>query len=446
MAIAVALGYSLLAGFSLPTQRALIAVAVVMYSKLIYRRIQPFACVAWALLLIAIAQPLAVLSAGFWLSFVAVAVLLWWFTPWLSAAIDLSLRRICSAQLALLVAMMIPLLFFIGRASWLGPAINIMAVPWISFVTIPLSLLGVAMHMPWPGAAILLWQLADYSILALWAILDWLPPTVGFMHAPLAFDGWGMAAALLAVMGLLLPTATPGRWLSLVPLVMVLLAAKPQMPLRLSILDVGQGLAVVLESADKTLLYDAGPVFGERFSAGSGIIAPYLWRRGRNRIDHLIVSHEDGDHLGGVKSLLNSVQVDELLVGPGVSISGAKYCLAGQTWHWGQGADRITFKILSPGPAGAVEGNNSSCVLLITWRNQTILLPGDIEQPVEQQLQIAAAPITVLVAPHHGSKTSSTSKFVARIRPAHVVFSCGYRHQFGHPHSAVVKRYHSVGS
>jgi competence protein ComEC len=273
-----------------------------------------------------------------------------------------------------------------------------------------------------------------------------LPATVGYMYVPMPFDRWGTVAGLLAVLGLLLPRALPGRGLCLLPLVTVLLAAKTQAPLRLSILDVGQGLAVVVETADKTLVYDAGPVYGERFSAGSGIIAPYLWHRGRNRIDRLIVSHEDGDHSGGVESLLKSVQVDELLVGPGVSLDGAQHCLAGQRWQWGQGVDLVTFQILSPDAAGAIEGNNSSCVLLISWRNQTILLPGDIEQSVEQQLQIDSVPITVLVAPHHGSKTSSTDQFVVLVRPAHVVFSSGYRHQFGHPHSSVVKRYQSVAS
>jgi competence protein ComEC len=446
LAIVAALLYSLLAGFSLPTQRALIAVVVVMFSKLISRHVQPFTCIAWALLLIAITQPLAILSAGFWLSFVAVGVLLWWFTPWLSATSGLSLRPILSAQLALLVAMMIPLLIFIGRASWLAPLINLVAVPWISFISVPLSLLGAAIHIPWPEAAVLLWQLADHSISALWTVIDWLPGTVGYMYAPMPFDRWGTVAALLAVLGLLLPRALPGRWLCLLPLLTVLLAAKSQAPLRLSILDVGQGLAVVVETDDKTLVYDAGPIYGERFSAGSGIIAPYLWRRGRNRIDLLIVSHEDGDHSGGVKSLLKSVQVDELLVGHGVSLDGGQHCLAGQSRHWGQGIDLITFQLLSPSPAGAVEGNNSSCVLLITWRNQTILLPGDIEQQVEQQLPLASALITVLIAPHHGSKTSSTVEFVALTRPAHVVFSSGYRHQFGHPHSSVVKRYGLVAS
>lgn len=463
MAIFIALGYSLLAGFSLSTQRALIAVMVVMLSKLLFRRIQPFTCMVWALLLIGIAQPLAIMSAGFWLSFVAVGLLLWWFTPWLyrhelpSMRLSFSLWRICSAQLALMAGMAIPLLFFMGRTSWLAPLVNLVAVPWISFVSIPLSLMGVALQAAWPDAASLLWQFADYSIAPLWLFVDWLPSSVGFMHAPIPFDIWGFMAALLAVTGLLLPRGMlpkglPGRWLLLLPLVAVLTCSKPQSPVRLTVLDVGQGLALVLETPDKTLVYDSGPNYGERFSAGSGIVAPYLWRRGRRRIDLLVVSHEDGDHAGGVDSLLASVEVEDVLVGPGFGADTYRRCVAGQRWEWGEGIDRVSFEILSPGASGSMEGNNSSCVLLIRWRDQTILLPGDIEHSVEALLQrspspvIPLAPVTVLLAPHHGSQTSSTRDFVDLVRPVHVVFSSGYRHQFGHPHSAVVDRYQSVGS
>ena len=458
MAISAALGYSLLAGFSLSTQRALIAVVVVMLSKLLFRRIEPYICMAWALVLIGIAQPLAIMSAGFWLSFVAVGLLLWWFTPWLSKhelpsiKPSFSFWRICSAQLALMVGMAIPLLFFMGRGSWLAPLVNLVAVPWISFVSIPLSLMGVGLHAVWPSAAGLLWQWADYSVAPLWLVVDWLPASVGFMYTPMAFDTWGFIAALLAVAGLLLPRGLAGRWLLLLPLAVVLASSKPETPLRLTVLDVGQGLALVLETPDKTLVYDSGPNYGERFSAGSGIVAPYLWRRGRSQIDLLVVSHEDGDHAGGVDSLLASVEVKDVVVGPGFVAKNYRRCVAGQRWEWGEGVDRVSFEILSPSPSSANEGNNSSCVLLIRWRDQTILLPGDIEHSVEAHLQrspfskLPLTPVTVMLAPHHGSQTSSTQGFVDRVRPAHVVFSSGYRHQFGHPHSAVVDRYRSVKS
>lgn len=386
------------------------------------------------------------LSAGFWLSFVAVALLVWWFTPWVGFQRAVPVGRILSVQLALLVAMLIPLLLFMGRASWLAPIMNLVAVPWVSFVTVPLTLLGVALHSLWSYGAIILWQLADYSIGALWWLIDWVPDRLGFMVAPMAFDAWGIVAGCLAVVGLVLPRQLPRRWLFCVPLGVLLLAAKPQPPFRLTVLDVGQGLAVVIEAADKTLVYDAGPIYGDRFNAGSGIIAPYLWRRGRSSIDRLIVSHEDGDHSGGLTALLKTLPVTHRLVGPAVELQGAERCLAGDHWQWGQGIDRVSFTLLSPVLGGATEGNNSSCVLLVKWRDQTILLPGDIEASVERQLAFKSVPITLLVAPHHGSKTSSTEEFVRQLHPEIVVFSSGYRHHFGHPHSSVVARYTQIKS
>ena len=446
MAVLLASGYSLLAGFSLSTQRALIGVMVVMVGKVIFRHVTPLTGMLWGLALIALSQPLAVLSAGFWLSFIAVSLLIWWFAPWVGPQHRLSIKRVFSVQLALLVVMLIPLLFFMGRASWLAPIVNIIAVPWVSFVSVPLTLVGVALDIVWPEMAVKTWQLADHSIAVLWWAVEWLPKKAGFMLTPLAVDRWGLAAAFLAVVGLILPWRLAGRWLCLLPFFTLLVGVRPEPPLRLTVLDVGQGLAIVIEVADKTLVYDAGPNFGDRFSAGSGIIAPYLWRRGRGQIDLLVISHEDGDHSGGLVSLLNAVTVKQILAGPGVTTTAAKHCLAGHSWQWGQGADRIDFTILSPHLAGAVEGNNSSCVLLVKWRDQIILLPGDIEQAVEQDLEVDFGPVNLLVAPHHGSKTSSTDKFVALVHPEHVIFSSGYRHQFGHPHRAVVSRYRRLNS
>jgi competence protein ComEC len=446
MAVLLASAYSLLAGFSLPTQRALIGLTVVMASKLIFYRVAPLTCMLWALAIIAISQPLAVLSAGFWLSFIAVGSLIWWFTPYVERKNRQPLWRIFSVQFALLATTVIPLIFFMGRASWLAPLVNIIAVPWVSLVCVPLTLIGVALNILWPELAVNTWQLADYSIVALWWIMDRLPERAGFIVSPVPVDSWALVAAILAALGCLLPSKLPGRWLLLLPLCALLIAAKPGPPLRLTVLDVGQGLAVIIEAADKTLVYDAGPSYGDNFSAGSGIIAPYLWHRGRDQIDQLVISHEDEDHRGGLVSLLDSMLVKQVLVGPAVEQQGATHCQAGHNWRWGEGEHSINFTILSPDVTGPVEGNNSSCVLLVKWRDQTILLPGDIERIVEQQLMLDASPINVLIAPHHGSKTSSTHKFVKMTRPDHVVFSSGYRHHFGHPHKTVLARYQGVNS
>ena len=440
------LAYSLLAGFSLSTQRAIIAVSVVMIAKLLYRRIDPWACFVWALLLIAIAQPLAILNAGFWLSFSAVAILIWWFNPWQSTGKGFSYRRALSAQLALLVAMALPLLFFMGRFSWLAPMVNLLAVPWVSLVTVPLTLIGIVLLPLSPAAGSLCWQLASDSLSWLWLLLDWLPNSVGFISVPVTLSAWLLIAALLAVLGALLPRGLSARWLCGLPLLAGLFGSEPGPPLKVTVLDVGQGLAVVVQTPNHLLVYDSGPSYSDQFNAGSGIIAPYLRRHGRNRIDLLILSHEDADHSGGFKALVAAVGVNDIQVGPGYGSGAFPHCIAGNTWHWGEGQDRVRFDMLSPRKDGFQKGNNSSCVLMITWRDQRILLAGDIEGEVEKQLDLKDHRLSLLVAPHHGSKTSSSPRFVAGTRPAHVVFSSGYGHQFGHPHADVVQRYIRVDS
>ena len=447
--------YSLLAGFSLPTQRALIAVLVVVIARLSYRKIPPLLCISWALLLIAISQPLAVLSAGFWLSFSAVGLLVWWFSPWRSIARYFTWRRTGSAQLALLAGMSVPLLVFIGKLSWLAPLVNLLAVPWVSFITVPLSLLGSL--MPSELLAEQLWQWADWSIAGLWWLLDSIPSQLGFWVSPLAVSPLSLAALMLAGLSLFLPRGFVCRWLGLLPALLLLLFPQPNIPLRITVLDVGQGLAVTVETENHTLVYDSGVEFSKQFSTGSGIIAPYLWQRGRASINTTVISHEDADHSGGLPSLQKVMPSERLLLGPAVNFdqsvikdSSSSFCSAGQQWIW----DKIRFQVLAPNSLD-LEGNNSSCVVQVSFRSNSgrvihILLPGDIQRSAELQLlqspQLSHQPLDLLVAPHHGSKTSSTVDFVKRLAPRHVVFSAGYGHQFGHPHPTVVNRYQQVGS
>ncbi len=466
--------YSLLAGFSLPTQRALIAVSVVVVARLCYRKIAPLLCVSWALLLIAITQPLAVLSAGFWLSFTAVGLLIWWFSPWYSSRTDRNRRvvkiqsladksavfsrwwwRVVSAQLALLVAMSVPLLLFVGKVSWLAPLVNLVAIPWVSFVIVPLSLLGA--FMPSGRLAEILWQWADQALAALWWLLNIIPSQLGSLISPVPVTPLLLGAVLLAGLSLLLPRGLQGRWIGTLPVIVFVLFPKTTIPMRLTVLDVGQGLAVVVETQNHTLVFDTAVEYSKQFSAGSGIIAPYLWQQAREQIDTTIISHEDADHSGGFSSLQKVLPSRRLLLGPGVIYSQEliadapiSICSSGQHWTW----DNINFQILVAGNRPD-NGNNSSCVLLISFADLTgrqinILLPGDIERSAEVALLeldlLNNLELELLVAPHHGSKTSSTGAFVKRLAPQHVVFSAGYRHHFGHPHKTVVDRYQQSGA
>ena len=304
-----AAGYSLLAGFSLPTQRALIAVTVVVVARLAYRKLAPVACFLWALLLIALSQPLAALSAGFWLSFSAVGILVAWFSPWRSADSWFQWKRGLTAQFALLVGM-----------------------------SVPLALLGCLLLLvssDWAGAA---WRVAEWSVDQLWRVLGFFPADSGFVSLPLGTSVATLAAVLFAVIMLLLPKGVPLRWLGLLPLGLQAAFAAPEPPLRVVVLDVGQGLAVVVETPNHSAVYDTGSEFSDRFSTGDGIIAPYLWSRGRAKIDATIVSHEDGDHAGGFASLQQSIASRQLMTGPAVNFapevvgdSLVRHCRSGQS-------------------------------------------------------------------------------------------------------------------
>ena len=450
-----AFAYSLLAGFSLPTQRALIAVAVVVIAQLCRRRIQPLVCLSWAVTLTALLQPLAVLSAGFWLSFSAVAILIGWFSPWQSIDRWWPQKRALSAQLTLLLIMSVPLLFFIGRLSWFAPLVNIIAIPWVSMVSVPSVLLGCLLLPLSLDAAEGLWQISDWSIGVLWKLLAILPSDYGFAISPAGTSQLTLLAALLAGLSLMLPQRRLEKWLGVLPLVLLLAAGRTSPGLRVTVLDVGQGLAVVVETKTHTLLYDSGAQYSQAFSAGSGIIAPFFWHRGWSAIDMTAISHEDGDHSGGFDSLNQVLPSRRLMTGPAVAYpqtvlagQNAEICRAGMQWRW----DDVVFEVLAPRADEQVgnTGNNSSCVVQIRWRDITILLPGDIETAAEYQLldseRLSAAPIDLLLAPHHGSKTSSSHAFVRHLMPKHVVFSAGYQHQFGHPHDVVTTRYSNIGS
>lgn len=473
VALSAALVYSLLAGFSLPTQRALIALSVSILAKLRFRRIQPVACFCWSLFLIAISQPMAIHSAGFWLSFVAVATLMFWFYPWVPTSPQRTFVRGIGAQWALMTALLVPGLLFVGKASWLAPIVNMLAVPLVSLVTVPLSLAGslqwwlVGDVTPW------LWMGANYSIEALWYVLGLIPSPLGILTSPAVLTWPLLMAAILATAGLLMPAGffvLAGlrlRLLCCAPLLLGLLAPASKEPLRVTVLDMGQGLGVVIEMPDRTLVYDTGPSYSARFNGGAGVIAPYLRSRGVDKVDLLIVSHSDNDHAGGFAGLMGAMKIEALLLGPevpeklesqGQTMPEYQTCERGQSWEYPtSGAEGfIYFDILGPNSQalGSLGGNNSSCVLLVRWGKASILLPGDIEVGGEQGIlkQLKAfktpelMPLILLVAPHYGSNTSSSGAFIDAIKPSHVLFSAGYKHFFGHPHPLMVGRYQQVES
>ena len=463
--LVAAIFYSLLAGFTLPTQRALIVVSLIMLSKIFYLRVRADSIFIWSLFLIALFQPLAVLSASFWLSFSAVLILLLFFAP--RIFVGSKARQIILSQGILFVGMAAPLMFFIGQISWLSILANIVAVPLVSFIIVPLCLLAGLFYFLYPFLAEVFWQWAGHSISGLWYLLDFLPQEWGLFSFSIPHSGALFVTLCLTASCFLMPKGLLSRWLCLLPLCLLLSAHKTRPPLRLSVLDVGQGLAVVVEVEDKLMVYDAGPAYSKQFNAGSAVVAPFVRNRGFKAVEKLIISHGDMDHSGGFFGLNDAIKVKQNFLAPGYLHRLAKQSYKGQNtsecesskrWAWPVGGtfgfarEWVYFDFLLPikqNPNQLIpDGNNFSCVLLISWRDRRILLAGDIEKSAEANLlqHYNLPPVTVLIAPHHGSKTSSSQPFVDILAPEHVVFSAGYKHHFGHPHTMVVGRYQASGA
>jgi len=245
------------------------------------------------------------------------------------------------------------------------------------------------------------------------------------------------------VLLLLAPRGVPARWLGLVWLLPMFLV-RPALPesgaARVTLLDVGQGLAVVVQTAGHTLVYDTGARLSARFDAGRAVVVPFLRQAGVARVDTLIVSHGDNDHIGGSTSLLAAMPVTRVLSSVPERLANAEGCRNGQTWEW----DGVRFVILHPQPESSLVGNNRSCVLRVESRFGTVLLPGDIAAKAERNLLLRAEKqlrADILVVPHHGSKTSSTENFLDTVHPRVALLPVGYRNRYHHPHPLVVARY-----
>jgi competence protein ComEC len=448
--VLTALCYALMAGFAIPAQRTFYMLTVVAAALWWGRSISFSLVLCWALFVVVLVDPWAVLSAGFWLSFGAVAVMV--FAGSGRLARSHWLRETAHAQWAVTLGLIPLLLALFQQVSIVSPIANAFAIPVVSLVVVPLTLLGAVV----PVDAILL--LAHQVMAWCMVLLQWLsglPDAVWQQHAPPA---WTIPIAMMGVLWLLLPRGFPARWLGVMPCLPMFLLV-PKMPvsgeLYVAVLDVGQGLSVVAQTAHHALLYDAGPRFSADSDSGSWVILPYLRNVGIRRLDGLIVTHDDLDHSGGAASVLDAVPVGwfasslpsghELLV----NAPAPKPCFAGQRWQW----DEVQFEMLHPTWASYalsnLKDNDRSCVLKITSPNGSLLLPADIEHDAERELldrQSDSLAVDVLVAPHHGSKTSSTEAFLVAASPSIGIFTVGYRNRFGHPKPEIIERYRALGS
>lgn len=440
---ALAMVYGVLAGFGLPVQRALLGTTVLLLALAWRRAIAPGHAYGIALTAVLCLDPLAPLDTGFWMSFGAVAVILF----------VLSGRRPQGSKPAAILRVQFGLFLLLapltaanfGLVPLASPLANLVAIPLFGFVVVPLVLAAVLL-LWWPPAAILLFEWTGAVLEILLRGLEWLaslaPP---FAPPQPASEAWVLA--VVASLLLAAPRALPGRrfaaWL-LLPAGLVLAApwlptVRSAVPLAMHFLDVGQGLAVVVETPQRTLVYDTGPRFGEN-DAAKLVLIPFLEARGRQP-DIVLVSHGDSDHAGGLASLRERYPAARFV---GRTRGELEDC-AGLTWRW----EQVQFDVLNSGTARGEHDNNASCVLRIQRGEFSVLLTGDIEAFTEAKLvqfERQRLASNVVLAPHHGSRSSSTQRFVDAVQPELVIAAAGYGNQWDFPKLDVVARWHSSGA
>jgi len=453
----VALLYVLLAGFGIPAQRTLYMILVVAAALWLGRISRVSHVLCTALGVVVVLDPWALLWPGFWLSFGAVAAILFAGTGRVRDAAPgwrAGLRAAVHTQYVVTLALAPLTMLLFAQVSLASPLANAIAIPLVSFVVTPLALLGSLAPAPLSNGLLLA---AHGVVQALAFVLDRLSGMRWAVWTAPAAAPWTCAFAVCGVLWLLAPRGWPVRWASIVawlPIVAQLPTHPAAGTFTVTAFDVGQGMALLVETEHHRLLYDTGPAYSPESNGGSRVIAPYLRARGIGQLDGIVVSHSDTDHVGGALALLSAVRVgwvaSSLWPHHPVALAARRHlrCVAGQRWHW----DGIDFEMLYPTASTYADldlkANARSCTLRISNGRRTVLLAGDIEATQEAQLLYAQAGklrADVLLAPHHGSGTSSTEAFLAAVQPSFGIFQVGYRNRYRHPKKTVWERYGSHG-
>lgn len=450
----VALAYTLMTGYAVPAQRTFVMLAVIALCVLFDRQGSSSRVLALAALAVLLLDPWAVLSAGFWLSFGAVAAIFYVMAlrPGKSGAVGAAVME----QVAVTVVMLPLLLALFQEVSLVSPVANAFSIPLVSLVVVPLAILGAFLHAPW--------LLEGAHTLMLWLMtpLEWLselPQAMLESHAP---ESWAVAAALAGCAWLLAPRGVPLRSLGaiwIVPLFTVAPLPPAWGEAWIEVLDVGNGLAVVVRTAEHALAYDAGPSWSADADSGGRIVVPYLRGEGVAKLDGMVISHADDDHAGGAISLAAS-RAPPWLLSPlpashalQILFDDSRRCESGGRWLW----DGVEFSVIHPAAAIYEEPpatvrrvrkeNDRSCVLRIATAGGSVLLTGDAEARSEGEMLARKEVVRsdVLVVPHHGSRTSSTAAFLGAVAPSIAIFPVGHRNRFGHPHPAILEAYQARG-
>ncbi len=463
VALLSALGYSALAGFPLPTTRALTMLLVYTLGVVSLRRYSPETCLGISIFVVVCLNPMDTSSAGFWLSFVAVWII---FRSHKivsrlgSAQTDLSAvkpsrrGRILSGvlslgliQCSLFLGLFPVMAFFFSEVSLVAPLVNFLVVPVFGFTVVPVVLAGVV------ATLLSVDELGGFLLLsASWIIENLLAVVrpLGYLElATLPLSKNAVFTLLSTVLVGFLVFWRRSWFLSLPAIVLLgLIVAWPRSDLqpggfRLHLLDVGQGLSVLIQTAERMVLYDAGPQYGQ-FSLGEAVIVPTVRRHGQNNIDVAVISHFAADHVGGLAGIQKSMPIGMILSGESLAIPGSEACAQGRVWEW----DGVVFEILWPPRESHHSGNDQSCVIQIRSETGTALLTGDIEGFAEKALIKSAGKTLdsdILLVPHHGSGTSSSERFIEFVAPEVAIVSRGSSNRYGHPHPEIRQRYHNLG-
>jgi competence protein ComEC len=448
-AACVAVGYAALTGFAVPAQRTCYMLIVLAIGLFLSRSLSSWLVLLWALTVVLIIDPWAAVSVGFWFSFSAVAILIYVtqgrVAPQSPGYVALKTQAAVTLGLAPIA------ITFFQQVSWIGPLANAVAIPLVTFLVVPLTLIWLVL----PIDALL--YVAHALIATLAAGLQWFTTVASPLWQQHAPPSWAIALAVLGVAWLLAPRVVPHRWMGALWCLPVF-TVTPSTPsfgeFRATVLDIGQGTAVVVRTQTRTLVYDTGPRWTDETDAGSRLIAPYLRASGSGHIDGLVVSHLDLDHSGGANSLIRGMPIEWLLTSVFENaeiVATARErnvevfaCQTGQSWTW----DGVRFDVLHPRAESYRDAkqktNDRSCVIKVTARSASLLLTGDVEAAGEHALmqsQASQLRADALLIPHHGSTTSSTDAFLDAVQPKLALINAGYRNRFGHPRETVLDRY-----
>lgn len=439
-ALLMAAFYAALSGFAVPAQRALIMLTIVMLSIFWRHKVQSSQVLSFALFSVLLFDPVSVLSPGFWLSFAAVAII--GLAAFGRLKLDKNWKIWGRLQWRISLALIPLLIFLFQQASVISPLANLFAIPIVSFIVVPLVLMGTSIVSVLPDFSALIYSISDVVLNALWWLLANLADNPLSQWHGVKPSLLSLSLASIGFILLLTPKGWPARYFGLfliIPLILPKIETPKYGEVEFTLLDVGQGLAAVVQTKHHTLVFDTGPKFSQSFDTGAAVVIPFIRQKNIKKLDMLVVSHKDNDHRGGLKSIQQEIKVFQLL--SSYNLKDSETCQAGQNWMW----DGVLFEMLNPDKSIYYhKRNNASCVLRVTAGKESVLLSADIEKQAEKLLvdkYYERLKSTYLIAPHHGSKTSSSQALLDVVEPGYILIPVGYKNRYRMPHATVMQRY-----